>query len=300
MSAPPGAAPEPLLSADFVRRLERLEIVSRRIFVGRIRGERPSRRRGESVEFADFRPYAVGDDLRFLDWNVYARLERLVVKLFQEQEDLNVALLPDVSRSMDWGDPHKGLYAKRVAAALAYVGLVRYDRVSVYPWADRVRDERVGLRGRRAVAEVIDLLERLPLEGRSDFTAVARHFAVRHRGRGVVVVISDFLDKGGFADGLRYLRARDADLYAIHVLSPQEIDPPLAGDLRLRDVEDGQVAEVSISRPLLDRYRRRLAEYCTALKDYCVRRGVTYVFAPTTVPFDTLVLTWLRQRGLLR
>lgn len=294
------ATDEPLLSADFMSRLDALEILSRKIFAGRMKGERRSKKKGESVEFADYRNYVVGDDLRFLDWNIYARLEKLLLKLFMEEEDLNVSILFDVSVSMDWGDPHKGLYVKRVAAALAYIGLVNYDRVSLYAYSSQLVQEMRGVRGRRLTSRVLDFLKRLELGGTSDLTAVARRFALRHTGKGVMIVLSDFLDKGGYEAGIRYLLSRDLDLYVIQVLSPDEIDPQLAGDLKLRDVEDNDTAEVTISKPLLDRYRANLQAYCTALKDHCTRRGITYLFTSTRVPFDTLVLAYLRQRGLIR
>ena len=281
-------------------KLEQLEILSRKIFVGRMKGERRSKRRGESVEFADYRNYVVGDDLRFLDWNIYARLERLLLKLFMEEEDLNVTILLDVSKSMDWGDPNKGLYVKRVAAALAYIGLVNYDRISLYAYSSTLAHEMRGVRGRRLVGQVIKFLEGVPLEGHSDFTDGARRFAIRHTAKGVVVVLSDFMDKGGFADGLRYLLSRDLDLYVIQVLSPEEIDPALVGDLKLRDVEDNDLAEVTISQLLLKKYRANLQAYCAELKDYCTRRGITYLFTSPRVAVDVLVLAYLRQRGLLR
>ncbi len=289
-----------LLSADFMNRLERLEILSRKIFVGRMKGERRSKRRGESVEFADYRNYVVGDDLRFLDWNIYARLEKLLLKLFLEEEDLNVTILLDVSGSMDWGKPNKGMYVKRVAAALAYIGLVRYDRVSIYGYSGTLTHEMRGVRGRRLAAQLMQFLRDMPLEGASDFTAVAKRFAVRYTGKGVVVVLSDFLDKTGYADGLRYLLSRDLDLYVIQVLSPEEINPELAGDLKLLDVEDDDTAEVTISKPLLDKYKANLKTYCAGLKDHCLCRGINYLFTSTRVPFDVLVLTYLRQRGLIR
>jgi uncharacterized protein (DUF58 family) len=291
---------EPLLSPDFMTRLEQLEILSRKIFVGRMKGERRSKRRGESVEFADYRNYVVGDDLRFLDWNIYARLEKLLLKLFLEEEDLNVTVLFDTSKSMNWGNPNKGLYVKRVAAALAYIGLVNYDRVSLYGYSNTLAHEMRGIRGRRLIGQVIPFLEKMPLEGTSDFTTVARRFAIRHTAKGVVVLLSDFMDKGGYADGLRYLLGRDLDLYVIHVLSPEEIDPTLVGDLKLRDVEDDDLAEVTISAPLLSKYKANLQSYCTDLKNYCTRRGITYLFTSTRVAFDVLVLAYLRQRGLLR
>lgn len=303
MATAPSRKPKPdeeLLSAEFMTKLEQLEVLSRKIFIGRMKGERRSKRKGESVEFADYRNYVVGDDLRFLDWNIFARLEKLLLKLFMEEEDLNVTVLFDVSKSMDWGTPHKGLYVKRVAAALAYIGLVNYDRVSLYGYSSTLAHEMRGIRGRRLVSQVIKFLQDIKYDGTSDFATVAKRFAIRYRGKGVVVVLGDFLDKGGYADGIRYLLSRDIDLYVIQTLSPEEIDPSLAGDLKLRDVEDDDLAEVTISKPLLDRYKANLQSYCTSLKDHCTRRGITYLFTSTNVAFDVLVMSYLRQRGLLR
>ena len=289
-----------LLSPEFMTKLDQLEVLSRKIFAGRMKGERRSKRKGQSVEFADYRNYVVGDDLRFLDWNIYARLDKLFLKLFMEEEDLNVSVLFDVSKSMDWGDPHKGLYVKRVAAAIAYIGLVNYDRVSLYGYAGDVVHEMRGVRGRRLVSQVLKFLEDIPLEGVSNFANAARRFAIRHRGKGVVIILSDFMDKSGFADGMRYVAGRDFDLYAIQVLSPQEIDPPLKGDLRLVDIEDEDTAEVTISKRLLDRYKANLQSFCMDLKNYCSRREITYLFTNTRVSFDVLVMSYLRQQGLLR
>ncbi|HNQ24705.1 MAG TPA: DUF58 domain-containing protein [Phycisphaerae bacterium] len=291
---------EELLAPEFATRLEQLELISRKIFAGKLRGERRSKRRGESVEFADYRSYVVGDDLRFLDWNIYARLDTLFLKLFLQEEDLHVSLLFDVSRSMDWGTPHKGLYARRVAAALAYIGLVNFDRVSLYGYANGLRRELTGVRGRRFMPKVIDLLSNAPYEGESDLTATARQFAVRHPQPGVVLLLSDFIDKGGYEQGLRYLLGRRYDLYAVQILSPEEMEPNLVGDLQLRDVEDNDRAEVTISRALINRYKRNLQAYCSGLKEYCARRGVQYLFTSTEVAFDQMVLSYLRQRGLLR
>jgi len=289
-----------LLDPDFMAKIEQLDIVSRKIFAGKMKGERRSRRRGRSVEFADYRNYVVGDDLRFLDWNIYGRLERLFLKLFLEEEDLHVSILLDASKSMDWGDPQKGLYAKRVAAALAYIGLVNYDRVSICAYANGIRDEMTGIRGRRLMHRVAGFLRDLPLDGPGNLAAACRSYAIRHPQRGVLIVLSDFLDKGGFETGLRYLLGRDLDIYAIQLLSPDEIEPKLAGDLRLRDVEDADLAEVTISRALINRYKRNLQAYCQGLREFCTRRGISYLFTSTAVPFDQLVLGYLRHRGLLR
>ena len=288
-----------LLDPDFMARLDQLDIVSRKILAGKMRGERRSKRKGESVEFADYRNYVSGDDLRFLDWNIYARLDRLFLKLFIEEEDLLVSVLVDVSKSMDWGEPTKGLYAKRVAAALGYIGLVNYDRVGIYGISDGLTHVMAGIRGRRLVHRLIGFLEAMPLEGTSNFTAACREFALRSPHKGIVVILSDFFDKGGFERGIRYLLSRRLDIYAIQILSPEEVEPTLTGDLKLRDIEDDDLAEVTISRALINRYRQNLQAYCQGLRDFCTQRGVNYLFTQTDVPFDQLILTYLRRRGLL-
>jgi uncharacterized protein (DUF58 family) len=296
----PAATDAILLEPDFMARLERLEIVSRKIFAGKTKGERRSQRKGESVEFADYRNYVVGDDLRFLDWNIYARLDQLFLKLFLEEEDLHVTLLVDVSASMDYGEPAKALYARRVAAAVAYIGLVNFDRVNLYAYADGLVRHLTGLRNRRMMSRVVEFLQNAPAGGVSRFSEAAKQLAIRHTQGGIALVLSDFLDKGGFEDGLRYLLGRRLDVYVLQILSPQEVEPDLAGDLKLVDCEDGDAAEVTISRPLLNRYKANLEAYCKHLRDFCVRRGMAYLLATTRVPFDQLVMTYLRQRGLLR
>lgn len=288
-----------LLDPAFMARLDRLAFVSKKIFAGKMRGERLSKRKGQSVEFADHRSYVAGDDLRFLDWNIFARLERLFIKLFLEEEDLHVSVLVDVSKSMNWGQPNKALYTRRVAAAIAYIGLINFDRVSLYLYANGLRSELTGVRGRRLMFKVVDFLESAEYDGHSDLESAGKQFALRHPQPGIVLVLSDFFEKGGFADGMRYLLGRHYDLYALQVLSPEEIDPPLIGDLRLTDVEDDDVAEVTVSRALLNRYKQNLRAYCESLREYCTRRGISYLFSSTQIPFDQIILSYFRQRGLL-
>jgi uncharacterized protein (DUF58 family) len=289
-----------LLDPDFMSRLERLEILSRKIHAARTKGERISKRKGESAEFADYRNYVIGDDLRHIDWNIYARLERLFLKLFLEEEELNVTILVDVSKSMDAGEPQKALYAKRVAAAVGYIGLCNYNRLNLYAYADKIVGFLTALRSRRLMPRVVQFLEEVPIQGKSHFGAAAKQFAMRHTQKGVALVVSDFLDKGGFEEGLRYLLGRNLDTYVVQVLSPAELEPELVGDLKLVDCEDGDVAEITVSRPLLDRYKANLQAFCESLRDYCNQRGISYVMAPTSHPFEALILSYLRQRGLVR
>jgi uncharacterized protein (DUF58 family) len=293
-------APAPLLDPEFLHRLEQLEIVSRKVFAGKMKGDRLSKRKGQSVEFADYRNYVVGDDLRFLDWNLFARLDKLFLRLFLEEEDLHFYLLLDNSLSMDFGTPTKLHYARQVAAALGFVGLVNLDRVVLEVFNDRLTQTLPPLRGRRSLWRLLDFLSHLEPAGPSDLRRALRAFSLKAAGKGVVVLLSDFMDKGGYEDALRYLIARQMDVYVIHVLSREELDPPVQGDLRLVDVEDEDVAEVTANAALLRRYKENLAAFRSGLSEFCTRRGVTYLFTTTDVPFERLVLTYLRQRGLLR
>jgi uncharacterized protein (DUF58 family) len=288
-----------LLTSDFMARLDRFDLLSRKMLAGKMKGERRSKRRGQSVEFADYRNYVLGDDLRFIDWNIYARLDKLFLKMFLEEEDLALYVLIDTSKSSDFGNPNKLDYMKRVAASLGYVGLVNYNRVSISAMSDNVVADTGGMRGRRRVAGMLEFIDKLQPTGPSNFANACKRFALTHRSKGVLVILSDFFDKTGFENGLRYVSGSKYDTFAVQILSPQEIDPDFTGDLKLKDIEDGDSAEVSITRPLVEKYKNNLNAYCLALKDYVTRRGGSYLFSSTNVPFETLVLNYLRERRLL-
>ncbi len=290
----------PLLDPEFLHKLEQLELVSRKIFVGRMKGERKSKRRGSSVEFADHRNYAVGDDLRHIDWNVYGRLDKLFLKLFLEEEDLHFYILVDTSLSMDFGEPTKLQYARQVAAALGFIALVNHDRLVLETFGSGLEAGLANIRGRSQMWRVVQYLEHLGASGAGDLTASAKAFALKHAGKGIVVVISDFLDKRGYQEALRYLLARNLDIYVIQVLSQEEVEPEIAGDLRLVDAEDDDIAEITVSAPLLKRYKENLNAFVGDLKQWCTQRGISYIFTTNQNPFDKLVLNYLRQRGLVR
>jgi len=280
--------------------LERLELVSRKVFRGRMKGERRSSRKGQSVEFADFRSYVHGDDLRFIDWNTYARLDRLFLKLYLEEEDLHFYALIDASTSMTFGEPSKLQYAKQLAAALGFIGLVRSDRVKIETLGQPASKPGPVWRGRRSLWRMLDHLEHLEAGEEVTLAQGVKNFCLRNSGKGIVVLISDLLDKHGFQDALRYLVARQMDAYLIHVLSPEEVDPDVKGDLRLIDCEDEDVAEITVSAPLLKRYKQTLAAFVDSAREFCNRRGMTYLLANTQVPVDQLISSYLRKRGLVR
>jgi uncharacterized protein (DUF58 family) len=289
-----------LLDAEFLAKIGKLDLVSRKILQGRMKGEKRSKRKGRSVEFADHRAYAPGDDLRFLDWNIYGRLDRLMIKLFLEEEDQNVYILVDASSSMDYGRPNKFRYTQRVAAALGYVGLVNMNRVGIGVFSDKLDRVLRPERGRKNVWKMLKFLEEANPEGRTDLSAACKRFAIEHPRRGVVVIISDFLDRKGYEDAVRYFVARKSDVFCLHVLSEQELDPPLTGDLKLMDMEDPDPTEITVSGPLLKAYKKNLAAFLEGLRQFCATRGASYLTASTALPFDRLVLEYLRETGLVR
>jgi uncharacterized protein (DUF58 family) len=280
----------------FLRQLERLKLLLRQPVRGGLKGGRRSVKRGRSVEFADYRDYVMGDDLRQLDWNVYARLEKLFVKLFIEEEDVTVSLIVDASASMATGRPDKLLFAKRAAAALGYIGLASEDRVQLTVLGGRFARRRNGLRGSGRVFRLLgDLSGIAPAEGPSDLVAAARHAAAQLHGRGLVILISDLLDPGA-ERVIRELAATGSELVILHVLSPEEIDPLLEGDLRLVDMETGEALEVTVDLATLDAYRTRLATWRENLADLAARRRATYLPVSSDLALADLVFAELRRR----
>jgi len=295
------------LDPDFMRKLERLTVVARRIFPGQLKGEKRSPRRGTSVEFADFRTYAPGDDFRRVDWNVYARLERLFLKMFHEEEDLHLYLLLDVSESMRFGEPETKLDAgRKLAAALGYVGLASLDRVGAATFSNRVLGQFRLVRGRRHASRLFQFLNRAgDRDARTgdtpatDLPEALREFAIRTRHRGVVVVISDFLDPHGYQAAIQALLSCHFDVNAIQVLTPDEVRPAIAGDLRLVDSETGETREVTVTGALLSAYRARVEKYCDELKQFCIQRGAGYGRLLTTDSVEEFVLRYLRRGGMV-
>lgn len=294
-----GSSDQTLLSPEMMAKLERMELVSRKIFRGRMKGERRSKRKGQSVEFADFRNYVAGDDLRFIDWNLFARLDRLYLKIFLEEEDLHVYTLVDDSLSMDFGTPSKFLTAKRIAAALGYIGLCRGDRVSVSTFSKA--SAPLVVRGRSSSHRLIGQLQSALCQNPApSMEESVRHFCLRNTGKGIVILITDLMNKTGYETALKMLVAREMDIYLIHVLSPEELEPNLTGDLKLMDAEDFDMREVSISASLLQRYRLTLNAFIDSARSFCNRRSIGYVSVRSDQAIDPLINDYLRSRGLVR
>lgn len=295
----PHPSRQSLLTPQFMRRLDQLDLLSRKLLAGKIRGEHRVHHRGQSLEFADHRTYAPGDDLRFIDWNADARLDRLFLKLHLEEQDLALHLLVDASRSIDYGHPSKLQTLQQLAAALGYIALVNHHRLTLSTFSDHVVSHSGVLRGRHSVPRIIDFLTTLRPEGASDLDRAARQFTQLHRNPGLCVILSDFFDPAGPEPGLRHLAAARHDLFAMHLLSPQELNPAFTGALQLKDLERSERLDLSITPPALQGYQHSLQDWCQRLQRALAQVGGAYFLANTATPFDTLILDSLRRRGLL-
>jgi len=292
-------AARPLLDAALFRQLEQLTLVNRRRLATSGKGERRSLRRGSSLEFVDYRQYTPGDDLRQIDWNVFGRLDNLVLKLFEDEEVLSVHFLIDVSRSMDWGTPNKLDYACQVAAALGYVALTGYDTVEVLALADRAPRHFGPARGRSGVAGLFRMLGELSGVGRTDLDGNCRLFAGRPRPPGLVLLFSDLLDPTGYEKPLSRLRRQGHEVVVLHHLSPQELRPDEAGDLRLVDRETGESMEVTIDQRAIDQYLARLGDWQRQIAGFCRRHNIAYHVLDTSRPLAQLLFRDLRLHGVL-
>ena len=282
-----------LLDPAFIRRLAKLAVVARRRFAGTAAGARRSTRRGSSAELADHRAYSPGDDTRRIDWNAYARLEELVLRLFVAEEDLGVTLLVDRSASLALGDPPKIDAAKRIAAGIGYVALSGSDRVSVWPFAETARLAMPPARGRKQIARMLAALDAIEPAGDTDLARAVDAFLARRARPGLVVIVSDFLDPSGYARPLDRLIAERHEPVLFHVLDREELDPTPGGDLILVDSESRREVEVSLDARALRAYRARVATFLAELEGYAKKRGLFYGRVETGTEIDEALLAYL-------
>lgn len=301
----PARAKQDLFDDEFQRKLEMLAMVSRKVFAGRMKAERRTKKKGSGVEFADHRDYTAGDDFRAVDWNVYQRFGRLLVRLYEEEEDLSIYFIVDCSTSMGFSTTpdaaaRKFDYARRLAAALAYVGLANLDRVTVVGISDAVVARMPTTRGKGRIFRVFNFLRDLEPSGVTDLGEGMKTFVAQHKRRGLAVLISDLYDHAGFERGINVLRFNKFEPFVLHILDPQEARPDLKGDVRLYDCETGDEREVTITPKILERMQLAWKEYQTEIEGFCTGRQVTYFPADINVDFDELILKVFRRGGFLR
>jgi uncharacterized protein (DUF58 family) len=294
----PTATRASFFTPEFLAQLERLSLLSRRTFRGSVKGERRSPRRGHSVEFADYRAYGHGDDLRYVDWNIYGRLDRLHVKLFVDEEDLCLHLLVDASASMGFGTPAKLDYAVRLAAALGFVGLVNHERVGVGILRERVAEGWPPTRGRGQILPMMNFLAEVRPDGGTRLDDGLGNYAKRARESGLVVVISDLLDPAGYERGVRALLERRFDVHLVHLLDPEEVNPTLGGDLRLIDSETAELRDLTADAEALRGYRERLRQFLERVETFCRTQEIGYHRVITDTPVEAFVVAQLRGRML--
>jgi uncharacterized protein (DUF58 family) len=290
----------PLLDESFLRKLDVLSMVTRRPVFGQLRGGHRSRRTGSGMVFTDFRPYSAGDDIRHIDWGIYLRLDRLILRLFEEEADLPIYLFVDASLSMDYGTPAKLAYARQLAAALSYVALLNHDRLNLVAFADGVVQLLPTRRGKNQAPQAFRFLESIQASGKTSLQSTLRRFFGSPRTRGLVVVVSDFLDPDGVEPAFAVLRRFRHEVAAIHVVAPEEREPQLPEEVVLVDAEDGTTSELEVTHGLLEAYREMFRRHVREIEAYCRKYGWAYVQARTEVPFEDLMLKLLRREGLLR
>jgi uncharacterized protein (DUF58 family) len=290
-----------LFDEKFLKTLEHLHMVSRKVFSGNLRAERRTRKVGSGIEFADHRTYARGDDFRYIDWNLYGRLDKLLLRLFEEEEDLYIYIVIDCSDSMSIGQPLPKLhYAMQVGAALAYVGLANLDRVAVVPFGDQVIDRLPPTRGKNRIFRVFEFLRSCDIGGKTNLAECMKDFVTQNKRRGLVVLISDFYDPKGFEQGLNTLRYHKFEPFVLQTYDLREASPRLHGDLALVDCETQDMKEVTVSKSLLEAYEREHEKYCKELEGYCTKYAMPFFRTHTSIPFDELVLKIFRSGGFLR
>src|SRR5437868_5846635 len=284
-----------LLTPELLRRLEQFQLLAARRAKSSAKGERRSRPRGQSVEFADYRNYVHGDDFRYLDWNLYGRLERLFLKLYEEERELPVRIFLDTSESMAFGEPPKFHFARQVAAAVGYVALCGFDRVTVAAFPDNPAESAVrgalrAVRGRKSAFNYFQNLGQLTAKGTANLNESLRRGALEARQAGVAIVLSDFLDPAGYESGLTALVGRGFQVNAVQVLAPDELNPATYGDLRLVDAETGGIQEVTFGRYRLKAYQQSVQNFCQRLREHCQARGINFFTASSDTALEQLLL----------
>src|SRR5205809_3227681 len=300
-----------LLTPEILRRLEQFQLLAARRAKSSAKGERRSRARGQSVEFADYRNYVHGDDFRYLDWNLYGRLDRLFLKLYEEERELPVRIFLDASESMTFGETRKFDFARQVAAAIGYVALSGFDRVSVIPFPAfptngetghapnpmelAVRGALRSVRGKKSAMQFFQNLTALTAGGAANLNEALRRGALEARQAGVAVVLSDFLDPAGYESGLTALVGRGFQVDIVQILAPEELSPTAFGDLRLVDSETGGMQEVTFGRYRMKSYRQTVQNFLQRLREYCKVRGINFFAVSSNMDLQELLLKQLRQ-----
>jgi uncharacterized protein (DUF58 family) len=292
-------ASAPLLDREFLEKLERLTIHWQKSFAGLVGGHNKSRFPGAGQEFLDHRNFHHGDDLRAVNWRAYMRLEKLFLKMFQVEPRVPVRLLLDTSASMLTHGAAKFDYARKLAGALCYIGLVRLDSIEVHGFSNRLANRVLASGGRHRFSGVVDGLTTMEAGGSTDYTAVVREFIGAFSQRGLVIVISDFLDDRGCDKALQYLSDFGHELMLLQVWNDEDRTPPWVGELELRDAETGAALKLDFDEDARKRYVQSFDEYALSLQTIAARSGGRYVGIATSQPLESVIFgDLIRLRGI--
>jgi uncharacterized protein (DUF58 family) len=291
---------ESSMGEAFLRELERLFLISRQVMAGKSRAERRTKKTGSGLEFAEHREYVPGDDFRSIDWNLYGRLDKLFIRLYEEEEDIPVYVLFDVSSSMLEGNPTKVTHAFKLAAALSYVALAHLDRATMLPFSSSLENLHPAGRGKGRMFKMFHQIKQAELGGVTDLASLSRSFVYRRPRRGQVILISDFLTTKGYEDAINLLRYQKYKVIVIQTLSPQELEPKLHGDLELLDVETGTLKSITITANLLRAYKKEVQSYIKGIKTFCQDRQIPYFFSASDEKLEELMLGVFRRGGFLK
>ncbi len=294
------AGDDDLFDDEFQRKLEYLAMVSKRVFSGAMRAERRTKKTGSGIEFADHRDYAAGDDIRYLDWHAFQRFDRLLIRLYEEEEDLSIYFIVDTSSSMAFGEGRKFRQAKRLAAALAYVGLANLDRIAIVTATDEISGRMPTTRGKARIFRIFRFLSGVKAEGETDLGEAMKTFVAQHKRKGLAVLISDLYDPEGFERGINVLRFNRFEPYVIHLVDSRDGKPDIRGDVRVYDCETGAEREVTVTAKILEKYNQAYSEYLDEVQRFCSSRQVSYFRADVEASFDELILRVFRRGGFLR
>jgi uncharacterized protein (DUF58 family) len=287
-----------ILDTEFLEKIEKLRLAVKKIRIISNVGERKSPKTGKGTEFSDYRTYQIGDELRYLDWNIYARFEKFLVKLFEEEEDLEVHILLDSSLSMDFGIPTKFFYGKKLALAFSYLSVSSWEKVTFTYFQDDIKGIIPLERKRENIFKLLDQLNKLKAEGKTNLNEAIKKYVSSLKKKVLLLIISDFLSP--YKDGILYARYKKLPVYLIHVISEEEISPPYEGNLQLIDSETNEIINLYLDKSLIENYKKTLDNFLKDIESFSIKTNVEYMRTSTSIPVEDLLLRYLRMGGWLK
>lgn len=282
------------LDVDFLEKLEKLRLAVKRLKILTNVGERKSPKMGRGTEFSDYRSYQVGDELRYIDWNVYARFEKFLIKLFEEEEDVEVHILLDASSSMDFGNPSKFFYGKKLALAFAYLSLASWEKTNFSYFQENLKEVIPLERKKENIYKLLNYLNQLKADGITDINEALKNYISSLKRKGLIMIISDFLSPSGFKEGILYAKYKRFNVYLIHIISEEEISPPYMGNLSLIDSETREKIDILLDEYMMEKYKKSLEKFLDEIESFSRLYQVEYMRSVTTIPVEDLLLKYLR------